>query len=242
MVKYGVLEKSLYDMIISGQGIETDGKFWGERKISEYFGVSRTTTRRAIDSLCKQGLLVQFHGKGTYVKGFLKAQPLESITRCAQHYSEMGLSPSAEVLEQKIQMASRLVAKRLQIEEGAPVLLLRKLFRGDRMIFNETISYMPVQQFPGIEHIAFSETPILEILRARYGAYAKQTEHTIEAVLPSEAIARDLQITPATPLLLFESVSSGVVGGRYVPFEYCRTYYRTDFIRFGFAQGHDGYR
>lgn len=241
MAKYGALEKALYDMIISGQGVGADGKFWGERTISNHFGVSRTTTRRAIDSLCKQGLLVQFHGKGTYIKGYLKAQPLESITRCAQHYSEMGLSPNAEILEQRVQQASKLVAKRLQIEEGAPVLILRKLFRGDRQIFNETVSYMPTQQFPGIEKIAFSETPILEILRARYGAYAKQTEHTIEAVLPSEEIAQDLQITPETPILLFESVSSGVKNGQYIPFEYFRTYYRTDFIRFCFAQNHDGY-
>lgn len=242
MLKYEVLEKALYEMIISGKGVGPDGQFLGERQISDDFDVSRTTTRKAIDSLCKQGLLVQFHGKGTYVKGFQRPQPLDSITRCAQHYAEMGLTPSVDILYQRTQPASNLVAKHLQIEEGETVLTLAKRFKGDRMIFNETISYFPMRYFPGIERANFNETPVLELMRAKYGAYAKKTEHTIEAVLPSEEIAQNLQVAPDTPVILFESVSSGVKDGQYIPFEYFRTYYRTDFIRFSFAQEHDGYR
>lgn len=242
MSKYEILEKALYEMILSGKGIAPDGQFLGERQISKDFGVSRTTTRNAIDSLCKQGLLVQFHGKGTYVKGFQRPQPLDSITRCAQHYSEMGMTPSADILYQAVQPASRLVAQHLQIDEGESVFVLAKRFKGDRLIFNETISYFSMRHFSGIDRANFNEIPVLELMRAKYGAYAKKTEHTIEAVLPSEEIAQNLQVEPGTPVILFESVSSGVKDGQYIPFEYFRTYYRTDFIRFSFSQEHDGYR
>ena len=241
MLKYEALEKALYEMIAAGEGITLDGQFLGEREISQKFGVSRTTTRKAIDSLCKQGLLVQFHGRGTYVKGLQRTQPLESITRCAQQYMEMGLCPQTDILFQKVIPASSFVAKRLQIPEGEQVLSFAKLFRGDRQIFNETISYVPIQRFSGIENDSFRDIPILELMRAKYSAYVKKTEHTIEAILPPEDVAENLQVSPTTPIILFESVSSGVKDGQYIPLEYFRTYYRTDFIRFHFTQEHDGY-
>ena len=124
-------------MILSGKGIAPDGNFMGEKQISKDFGVSRTTTRNAIDSLCKQGLLVQFHGKGTYVKGFQRPQPLDSITRCAQHYSEMGMTPSADILYQAVQPASRLVAQHLQIDEGESVFCPGQTVQGGQIDFHE---------------------------------------------------------------------------------------------------------
>jgi len=241
VLKYEELEKKLYDMIISGKGIMPDGQFLSERQISDAFGVSRTTARKAIDSLCKQGHLVQFHGKGTFIKGFLRTQPLDSITRCSQNYAEMGMTPKNQILCQEIIPANELAACRLKISKGDPVLLLKKLFKADRLIFNESISYIPTQPFPGIEHVNFEDTPILEIFRARFQAYAKKTEHTIEAVIPSEEIAANLRVTPDTPVLLFESVSYGMKDGRCIPMEYFETYYRTDFIRFSFVQEHEGY-
>ena len=242
MSKYEMLEKSLYEMIAAGEGITPNGQFLGEREISQRFGVSRTTTRKAIDSLCKQGLLVQFHGKGTYVKGLQRTIPLDSIMRCAQQYMEMGMCPQTTVLYQKLIPASQLIAKRLQIQEGDMVLTYAKMFRGDRKIFNETLSYVAIDRFPGIERENFKEVPLLEVLRAKYSAYVKETVHTIEAVIPPEDIAGNLQIEDKTPVILFESVSSGVKHGQYIPMEYFKTYYRTDFIRFQFSQKHDGYR
>lgn len=242
MSKYEMLEKALCEMISSGEGITPNGQFLGEREISQRFGVSRTTTRKAIDSLCKQGLLVQFHGKGTYVKGLQKTIPLESIMRCAQQYEEMGLCPQTSILYHRTVPASQLVAKRLQIQEGAPVLTYAKLFKGDRKIFNETVSYVSIERFSGIERENFKEIPLLEVLRARYAAYVKETVHTIEAVIPPEDVAENIQVEDKTPVILFESVSSGVKDGQYIPLEYFKTYYRTDFIRLQFSQKHDGYR
>lgn len=238
-LKYQELENALEDMIFSGEGVLANGRFLSERRISERFQVSRATVRKAIDILCKQGELVQIHGSGTFVKDILKTQPLDSITRCSQNYAEMGLCPHNIELERATIPASKRIAKCLQVAVGSPVLCIKKLFMADKMIFNESISYISAVNFPGIARIDFSATPMLEIFRSNYRAYAKKTDHAIEAVLPPRDVSAHLQIPPETPVMLFESVSSGIMDGRFIPFEYFKTYYRTDFIRFGYTQAHE---
>ena len=238
-LKYQALENALEDMIFSGEGVSPNGRFLSERRLSELFQVSRATVRKAIDVLCKQGELVQIHGSGTFVKDIRKTQPLDSITRCSQNYAEMGFCPHNRELERSTIPASKHIAKCLQVAAGSPVLCVRKLFMADRMIFNESISYISTVNFPGIAQMDFSATPMLEIFRANYCAHAKRTDHAMEAVLPPREVSAHLQIPPQTPVLLFESVSSGIMDGRFIPFEYFKTYYRTDFIRFGYSQEHE---
>ncbi len=241
-MKYQELREQLIELIDSGEGCDRCGRFLSERGISERYHVSRTTVRRAIADLQKQGYLISIHGKGTFVKGRDRSQSIYSIIRCSENYAEIGLHPSNQILEQKIVPATENVAFHLKVEVGEPVLYLDKLYRGDRTIFNETLSYLPLKRFPGIEHADFSRAPILEIMRSMFAAEPKRTENTIEAVLPPLEIADNLKITKTTPLVLFESVTLGSLRGMYVPMEYFKCYYRTDTLRFSFSQDHDAVR
>lgn len=240
-MKHRTIEEGIRDLIISGEGISSDGKLISERDLAEKFGASRTTVRKAIDSLCKQGQLIQFHGKGTFVKkikDFRYSQSLYSVVRCAQYYGEQGLVPIITVLGQKVVPASETVASYLKVQKGAPVLKIEKLFQGNRLIFNETISYVSLSNFPNAEKENFTQ-PICEVLRAKYGAYPRKTENTIEAILPPASIAQNLKITETTPILLFESLTTGIMDGRMLPLEYYKTYHRTDHLRFSFSQEYD---
>lgn len=238
-MKYQILKEKLISMINAGTACSSDGRFMSERSISETFDVSRTTVRRAIMDLQKQGYLLPMHGKGTFVKCKERSQSIYSVIRCAENYAEMGLHPSVEILRQEVVSATEHVAANLKIPVGDPVLLLDKLFRGNRILFNETISFLPLKRFEGIEKVDFSIVPVLEILRALYATQPKSTENSIEAILPPEDIAVNLKITQTTPLLLFESVTSGSHRGQYLPLEYFKCYYKTDMLRFSFIQNHD---
>ena len=238
-MKYQSLKEELIRMINTGTACSSDGRFLSERHISEMFDVSRTTVRRAISDLQKQGYLLPMHGKGTFVKGRDRSQSIYSVIRCSENYAEMGLHPSTDILRQEVVAATEIVATNLKVHIGDPVLLLEKVFWADRIVFNETISYIPLTRFPGIERANFSEVPIMEILRSLYAAQPKRTENSIEAILPPEDIAANLKITQTTPLILFESVTSGSVRGQYVPLEYFKCYYKTDMLRFSFTQEHD---
>lgn len=238
-MKYQALKENLIQLIHTGEGCNAEGRFLSERKISERFNVSRTTVRRAIEDLQKEGYLRSAHGKGTFVKDRKSTQSIYSIIRCTENYAEMGLHPSTKILQKEIIPATESVAANLKIPVGEPVLFLDKLFLGDRILFNETLSFIPTGRFPKVERVDFSSAPILEILRALYAAQPKRTENSIEAILPPEDVARNIKITRTTPLILFESVTYGSYGGEYVPLEYFKTYYKTDELRFGFTQETD---
>lgn len=240
-MKHQSIEESIHNLLLSGEGVSSSGQLLSERELSELFGVSRTTVRKAIDSLCKQGLLIQYQGKGTFVKNirdFRYSQSLYSVTRCAQYYEEHGMQPVITVLSQKAVPANDTVASYLKVPKGESVLRIEKLYQANRLILNESVSYLSISDFPNIEHEDFSK-PICEVLRAKYRAYPRKTENTIEAVLPSADIARNLRITESTPILLFESLTTGILDGRYLPLEYYKTYHRTDYLRFSFEQEHE---
>ncbi len=238
-MKYQSLEKELVELILSGQWTSPDGRFISERRISEMFGVSRTAVHRAISGLCKQGYLVQIHGKGTFIKRANQSQELDSVTRCMQHYTEMGMHPSITVLCKEVTSASTSIASNLRIAVDEPVLKIVKVFKADRILFNETFSYLPMSRFPELEHADFSTYSIMEILRMKYGVQPKRTENSIEAILPPLEVAQNLKITAHTPIIFFESVTSGIINGRFLPLEYFKCYYKTDRFRFNFIQEHD---
>lgn len=239
MKKHELLEEQLITMIKNGEGCDSNGKFISERKIAEMFHASRTTVRTAISNLEKQGYLLPLHGKGTFVKNRTRTQSIYSIIRCTQTYAEMGMTPSTKILRKEVIPATESVAANLKIPVGSSVLYIDKLFFGNRIVFNETHSYVSVERFPGIEKVDLSLLPILEILRSSFDARAKLTENAIEAILPPKAIAENLKMSADTPLLLFESVTSGSYREEYVPLEYFKCYYKTDYLRFSFEQEHD---
>lgn len=240
-MKHRSIEECIYDLILSGEGVSPDGKLISERNLAEIFGTSRTTVRKAIDSLCKQGQLIPLHGKGTFVKNikdFKYSQSLYSVVRCAQYYEERDMAPVISVLSKEVVPANEIVSSYLEVLKGDPVLRIEKLFQANRLILNQSISYLSLSSFPNANRENFSE-PICEILRARYGAYPRKTENTIEAILPPTAIAKNLKITETTPIILFESLTTGIMDGRLLPLEYFKTYHRTDHLRFSFSQKHE---
>lgn len=237
-VKYQNLYDELTDLILSEKQERPDGRFLSEREISARFNVSRSTVRRAVAELCKQGYLVQIHGSGTFIKNRQQSHSIYSMVRCAQNYEEMGLHPSRAILCQKIIPANFAVAENLKINIDEPVLLLNILYYADRVPLNQTISYLPLSRFPGVERLDFSKTPLLELLQSHYQAEPRRTDNTLEAILPPNQVAEKLKIKPTVPIILFESVTLGLMEGVLLPMEYFKCYYKTDSLRFSFTHNH----
>ena len=238
-MKHQILEAALIELINSGEKTAPDGRFLSEREISERFQVGRTTVRTALTNLCKQGYLIQIHGKGTFVKRQERSQSLYSVIRCTQTYAAMGLTPNTTVLKREVIPASAAVAHNLKIKENTPVLFLVKLFQGNRTIFNVAFSFLPLTRFPNIVNCDFSSVPIMDVLRAQYAVLPRRTENSIEAILPPQDVADYLKVSQSTPIMLFESVTSGSFNGDYIPLEYFKCYHKTDVLRFSFTQEYD---
>ena len=112
-MKHQSVGQDIYQMLLTGAGVSQDGRLPSERTLAEQFGVSRTSVRRAIDELCLQGWLIRRHGRGTFIKNIRDmrlSQSIFSVTRCAQHYEELGMQPQVTVLRQEVVPANETIA------------------------------------------------------------------------------------------------------------------------------------
>ncbi len=237
-MKYQDLCAELIQLIVSEKHAPAGGRFLSEREIAAKFNISRSTARRAVAELCRQGYLVQLHGSGTYIKDRHQSRPLQSLVRCSQSYEEMGLHASRRILCQRVIPANYIIADNLKIGIDEPVLMLHILYYANRIPLNQTISFLPLSRFPGVDRLDFCAAPLLEILKTTYHAHPRRTDNTLEAILPPPDIAENLKLKPNVPLILFESVTMGLMEDELLPLEYFKCYYKTDTLRFNFTQNH----
>ena len=90
---YLQLEEILRQEILSGSRREGD-KLPTENELVEQYKVSRITVRRAVEELCKEGLVVRHPGKGTFVTGVVMRNDLEEPRGWTENAVANGYRPS----------------------------------------------------------------------------------------------------------------------------------------------------
>lgn len=234
-MKFQNLQKQLIELILSRSSLQGDRRFFSERDICEMFNVSRTTARKAISALCEQGYLLKEQGRGTFIKTPAQSMPLSTVLHLSKSYLENGYHPKIDVLQKKIVTATSIIADHLKIDKGERVLMVEKLYWADRIILNNMITFLPVSRFPKLMTVDFSSQNPMDIFSSCYGVNSMQHHYTIEAILPPPEVADNLKIPTKTPILLFETVISGVVNAQVQNLAYFKCYYKTDRFRFSYV-------
>jgi len=200
-----------------------------EVDLAARYKVSQGTVRKAIDELAADNLLIRRQGRGTFVAThaerhvqyrFLRLQPDHSTP------SEEGPA-QRDVVECRRQRASADVARALGLRAGDPVLQARRLLRfaGEPTILEDL--WLPAGPFKGLtaERLSDYHGPMYALFEAEFGVRMVRADEKLRAVLPDEAQAGLLGVTPATPLLSVERIAYTY---NDVPMELRRGLYRTD--------------
>ena len=225
--------------LIEQDEYKENGKFLSEREIMKRFDIGRSTVRGALSTLTCLGYIYRIHGKGTFVKDTSKSCSLYSVTRSSQSITETGMMPAHDVIAKRIVPASKKVSKNLQICPGDDVLMLNIVRRANAEPINYTVSWVPMLPvFKGLPGKKFAEFSITDILKNQYHVLPKHTIHNIQPVLLSKEVADILETTENFPVLLFESVTWGILNDMVVPIEYFKCYYKTDKSQFSYMQYH----
>jgi DNA-binding GntR family transcriptional regulator len=111
--------------ILSGK-LKPGDRLENEITLGERLGLSRPTIRRAISALVNQGLLVRRRGVGTQVVQGQITRGLE-LTSLFEDLRTAGLTPKTRMLKVTTVSATKLVAEKLCVEEGADVLYVHRL-------------------------------------------------------------------------------------------------------------------
>ncbi|MGW0192082.1 GntR family transcriptional regulator [Nonomuraea sp. NPDC003201] len=129
--KYAQIVRAIRDKIADGT-YPPGSLLPSETQLVKEFGVSRPTVVRALQLLQERNVISREHGKGSYVKALLPAaeqtgKPGRAVLDRAE--SEAGGTP----VETGWQSASRSVARLLELDDNAPVMMRRVLFHdGER--------------------------------------------------------------------------------------------------------------
>jgi GntR family transcriptional regulator len=230
--KHAQLSDVLADLAVRELGPEA--AIPSERELMAAYDVSRSTVRKAIESLIADGLLHRIHGKGTFV-----ATPrLESRLHLASFSQDMrrrGLTPSTRLLRVELDEPPAEVAQALELETDRTAWRIDRVRLADGQPIALENGWYPHALLPGLDRRDLGGS-LYELFAGAYGLTIDSAEQTLWGEVADATTARRLDAPVNTPLLVFRRVSCAV--GR--PLEFVVSRYRGDRYQIHMSLGRDG--
>ena len=196
-------------------------KLLAEPDLARTFKVSRGTVRVAISQLAKEGLLIQVHGKGTFVRGEVRRRrnPLLSLAELLERsnvaYDTRVLSFARAAEEPRV----------ADILGPGPFLLLRRV----RSVREGPVSLMEnvlsAAVCPDLSADELESRSLYRLLETRYGLEIGRASRTFSSLAADAELAEYLDLPEGAPVLEISQVTT-LRDGR--PFEFAQFWLRTD--------------
>jgi len=202
----------------------------GESDLCDYFEVSRTVVRQALNDLYHEGLVTPKKGKGTFVREPKNFERFgQEITGFYHEMTSKKFKIKTEVLQQEIVPANEKIAKYLSTNIGDSLVLVKRL----RYLRDEPIlivsSFYPFDKCENLLTEDLSKTSLYEFLEKSMGCKLSYGKRSIEATLADSEQAKLLKINKGDPLLFIKSILYLEDG---TPIEFYRSHYRGDRYKF----------
>jgi GntR family transcriptional regulator, phosphonate transport system regulatory protein len=190
----------------------TGDRLPGEIEIAGRFDVNRHTVRRALADLAQRGLVRAERGSGTFVAPGRLTYPVGLRTRFSEIVGTAGREVGGRLIDEAVEPASRMIAERLRLALGEPVVRLEILRSADRVPICLTTAWLVAHRMPDAAKV-FRSKRGLTALFAHYGIcdYRRASTH-ISAAMADALDAQRLRIAPGRPLLVIESTDVLTLG------------------------------
>jgi len=181
-----------------------------EWELSEYYGTSRLTVRRALDDLSREGWVRRRHGVGTFVGNPKSAQIAPSKLSFTQQMLAIGRVPSSQLLNVAVVPANTETAARLNLKAETPVIEITRLRLADNEPILLETAYLQAERFAGLEKTeAWVNGSLYETLEGQFNTKITVMDQTLEPVILDEKDAALLRSQPGTPIEYSWSVTPG---------------------------------
>lgn len=172
-----------------------------EEELSDQFGVSRITARRALAELAETGLVERKRRIGTHVIYQSPAKPIEgSIEQAIESLITFGRRTQVRILELETIAARAPVTEALHIALGTPVLRVARVRWLDDQPLSHLVSYVPADLAGAMNRNSLKNTPMLALLEQE-GVRIGAATQTISASLADAALANLLAVEIGSPIL-----------------------------------------
>lgn len=195
-----------------------------ERDLAEKLGRNRMTVRKAIEGLVAKGLLERNSTSGTRIPIPRVTRPIDSFY-ASQGFRRIiqaaGGTAGTKLLHFEQGRASAKVAERLKLDEGAEIVMFRRLWTANETPVCIETSHLPLAMVPDLaaQDLVGGES-LYSLLHNRYGIGAMRAEREIGVTTCTEMEARLLDLGAGTACLLLQLQVSDELGR---PIEYMRS-------------------
>lgn len=175
-----------------------------ERELSDTFGVSRVTIRRALASLAEDGFVYAIQGRGTFVAAGRLAEPPNTLLSFHDMVAGESVVVGAQVLGASVRPATLTEAELFGIAPGASLFELERLRTLDDLPVAIDSNLLPLALEPDLPTIDWSQESLYSRLEAA-GHAPVTADYSVEARSADEREAELLATSVGSPLLVAES-------------------------------------
>jgi GntR family transcriptional regulator len=187
---------------ISGGKVQSGMALPTEKELSERYGVSVGTVRRAMADLVAEKVLVRQQGRGTFLAPFDSSRMLNSFWHIVRKDGVREI-PIVQTLRFEETTANAHTASRLRIQVGEPIywIVNLMLMGGAPMLLDGL--HVPQSLFPGLTKSRFAkrDSTIYDLYRNEFGVSVVKTVDQLSAVSADAETAKTLDLALGTPLL-----------------------------------------
>ncbi|WP_336962753.1 GntR family transcriptional regulator [Sphingobium aquiterrae] len=196
-----------------------------EQELSESFGVSRITARRALDELAQAGLVARKQRVGTIVTFQPPAKPIEGdIDQAMESLIAFGRNTQVKLIELETVAAAPPMSVILDVEPGADLVRAVRVRWQDDVPLGHYETHVPGALGVNLTRAALSKTPMLALIKEA-GISIGAAHQTITATLADVALASLLQVDMGSALL---RVSRTVYDKGKRPIQHIQAHFRPD--------------
>ncbi|MFD0712549.1 GntR family transcriptional regulator [Paenibacillus sp. GCM10027626] len=201
-------------------------KLLSEIDLAASLEISRGTIKQAIKNLIDEGVLVQIHGKGTFVVGRQIESPVaERLVSIAETLDSNNNEFSTVLLGIELIPAVKPFDQHLGLSKGESLYFLRRVRSFDHCPVVYLENYLPAKLFPNLDKYNFEKETLFSIIERDYGLSIRRGKRSFVACGSDERISSLLEIDEGTPIILLEQVT---FSSDNAPLEYSKVWLRSD--------------
>ncbi|MFA5670541.1 MAG: GntR family transcriptional regulator [Balneolaceae bacterium] len=214
---------------INDQRFEPGDKLPSEKRLCEYFDVSRVTVRQALQNLEQQGLIFRKQGLGSFVSKQKLNQPLVHLTDFSEDMKRAGHESTSKLISLKKVAAIAEVNEVLELPNDSALIQVDRVRLANNKPIAVDVTWLP----PGYGQLLFDENlttqTIYQILEEKYDIPITGGRYKITATVADAYLAEHLEVNIGDAVLEIDRCSK-TIGDKKIYFQ--KRYNNPEFIAY----------
>lgn len=197
---------------ITDKVFEPGDKLPSEKRLCEYFDVSRITVRQALKSLENEGMIFKKQGLGAFVSDVNNVQQLVQLTDFSEDMRRAGYSSSSKLIRFKRVDPEPEVNPILELPPSSPLIRIDRVRIGNGIPVAFDITWLPGSYGQLLLDEDLTNKTIYEILEDTYSIPISAGRYKFTATKADAYIAKHLKVDEGSPIFEIDRCSRTTAG------------------------------